>query len=59
MAKLSRKGMSLLDWLAGQALAGLMACQSTDEMTFPLIAEKVYSAADAMLEARKKLASHD
>lgn len=45
-------GMSLRDWLAGQALAGLLACPTTvgDAEVF---ANSAYRHADAMLRARK------
>lgn len=43
-------GMSLRDWLAGQALVGLLANpESTD---FPAI--RAYQHADSMLVARKR-----
>jgi hypothetical protein len=42
-------GMSLRDWFAGQALVSIFAY-----VTDPSVAaDKVYSMADAMLEARK------
>ncbi|MCC2681740.1 MAG: hypothetical protein K0S36_1304 [Nitrosospira multiformis] len=46
-------GMSLRDWLAGQAMQGLIA-----DTEFPLdhdgLAKAAYDIADAMLEARKQ-----
>ena len=54
MAELTLAGMTLRDWLAGQVVAGLMACAATDAMDMAYIAEKAYWAADAMLEARKR-----
>lgn len=46
-------GMSLRDWFAGQALAGMMACTdcSGTEAEF---AASAYRNADAMLAARSK-----
>lgn len=47
-------GMSLRDWFAGQALAGL--CQNWNEnpMNTKSCADVAYDLADAMLERRKK-----
>ena len=47
------KGMSLRDYFAGQALAGLLACPNTSgvERAFTLNA---YQYADAMLAERQK-----
>jgi hypothetical protein len=48
-------GMTLRDWFAGQALAGLLT-QSVDaaEPEFPLIfASAAYEVADAMIKARE------
>lgn len=53
-------GMSLRDWFAGQALAGLMANASMPfapdyaECEPQQIAESSYDIADAMLAARQK-----
>ncbi|MDX0180881.1 hypothetical protein GOC16_08455 [Sinorhizobium meliloti] len=44
-------GMSLRDWFAGQALAGLYA--SHDGSTRENMAAEAYDIADAMIEARK------
>lgn len=53
-------GMTLRDYFAGQALAGLLACGRTIDIcldtnekinSFPIAA---YKLADSMLEARKK-----
>jgi hypothetical protein len=56
-----KQGMSLRDWFAGQALAGLLADPNegpqddeTLEDAISRIAEGAYSYADAMLEARAK-----
>lgn len=43
--------MSLLDWFAGQALAGLMACPNTNGEP-EVFARDAYIYADAMLAAR-------
>lgn len=43
-------GMSLRDWFAGQALAGMMA--SDDGSTPENVAAEAYEIADAMLAAR-------
>lgn len=53
-------GMSLRDWFAGQALAGLLACGRLDELidqsevdeTPRAICKAAYEAADAMLKVR-------
>jgi hypothetical protein len=52
-------GMTLRDWFAGQALAGLIASESmsTEEsahLTAPADARRAYAMADAMLAARKE-----
>lgn len=47
-------GMSLRDWFAGQALSGIMSNSgSFASMSDSQVAETSYSAADAMLSARK------
>lgn len=46
------QGMSLRDWFAGQALAGMNWRDS--EVTYEKDAEMVFRMADAMMEARKK-----
>jgi hypothetical protein len=45
------QGMSLRDWIAGQALAGIFATnpQSSDD----ILAGVAYAVADVMIEARK------
>lgn len=46
-------GMTLRDWFAGQALAGLVARSKYDEVEWP-IAEQAFLMADLMLEERKR-----
>lgn len=48
-------GMTLRDWLAGQALAGLLAVDGYRERHG--LAQDSYNLADAMLAARSKEAS--
>lgn len=45
-------GMTLRDWFAGQALAGLVS-YVVEGATFENVAEDAYKAADAMLRARE------
>jgi len=44
-------GMTLRDWFAGQALAGLLA--GTLPPAIPMMADDAYKQADAMLAARE------
>lgn len=46
-------GMSLRDYFAGQALAGLLTQPAEDEYGPKCFAEAAYEMADAMLAARK------
>lgn len=46
-------GMSLRDWFAGQALAGMLADSNLDHPS-EVYAERVYLLADAMLAERAK-----
>lgn len=50
------EGMTLRDWFAGQALAGMMADPNVrvDAETNRVIARQSYDLADAMIEARQK-----
>jgi hypothetical protein len=55
-AETNNGGMSLRDWFAGQALAGLMSNCTGDGLSTWLpesAAFRAYTIADAMLEARK------
>lgn len=45
-------GMTLRDWFAGQALAGITGDPSVEDMDQNEIARAAYLYADAMLEAR-------
>lgn len=45
------RGMTLRDWFAGQALAGMLARGTTNDDAE--VAVEAYSLADAMLEERK------
>jgi hypothetical protein len=49
-------GMSLRDWFAGQALAGLLASEEPDFQmpSKAKLADTAYGYADAMLAARKE-----
>jgi hypothetical protein len=46
-------GMTLLDYFAGQALAGICASSPSDDCTDKYIAEESYRLANAMIKARK------
>lgn len=50
----SFSGMSLRDWFAGQALAGLLAQTPTARMA-DSFASEAYCCADAMLAEREKV----
>lgn len=47
----SPAGMSLRDWFAGQALAGMLA--KDDNLTYEQAAQFAYCQADAMIAARE------
>jgi hypothetical protein len=51
----TKPGMSLRDWFAGQALAGMLGCPERQyfEAKTTVLADWSYQAADAMLAARK------
>jgi len=48
----SSPGMTLRDWFAGQALAGLIAADTNLASTAESLADFAYDQADAMLAAR-------
>jgi hypothetical protein len=50
----AQPGMSLRDWFAGQALAGMMASDECASDSFEDTAPSAYRLADAMLAARKQ-----
>ena len=47
-------GMSLRDYFAGRALAGICARELAPSVTVEMISEDCYKLADAMLAERKK-----
>lgn len=55
MGEVTREGMSLRDWFAGQALAGLLAHPRVeDEYEMPdTFADHAYMYAEYMIEARQ------
>ena len=48
------EGMSLRDWFAGQALAGILSNPNIENKTFGADASAAFAAADAMLAAGGK-----
>lgn len=50
----SQSGMSLRDWFAGQALAGLAACPNLKRTDNASVVAACYGVADAMLAERAK-----
>ncbi len=48
------EGMSLRDYFAGQALAGMLAVENSDAHNDATLARYAYCLADAMLEARNQ-----
>jgi len=51
-ANITSAGMTLRDYFAGQALAGMLACPDTADAC-ELVAQASYNYADAMLKARE------
>ena len=49
------KEMTLRDWFAGQALAGLSAQEGLHEMHYSTIAGWAYSQAEAMMKCRSEM----
>jgi len=48
-------GMSLLDYFAGQALAGVLANPNMIDITYETIAKNSYALAQAMIEEKRRL----
>ena len=48
------EGMSLRDWFAGQALAGILSNPNTENAYLKIDSGLAYDAADAMLAARSE-----
>jgi hypothetical protein len=46
--------MQLRDWLAGQAVSGMLADARAGDWTFSEVAEDAYNLADAMMAEREK-----
>ena len=51
---LPRDGMSLRDWFAGQALAGIMVQEGIMDEARSYVVREAYYIADAMLKERAK-----
>lgn len=47
-------GISIRDWFAGQALAGMCANRAWDDISWDTTTQQAYEAADAMLAGRAK-----
>jgi hypothetical protein len=47
-------GMTLRDWFAGQALAGIAAHATSEEWSVGVVAQYCYDLADAMIAERNK-----
>jgi hypothetical protein len=54
LADAGQSGMSLRDWFAGQALAGIVAGTEADDETEETCARYAYLYADAMMAERSK-----
>lgn len=54
------QGMTLRDWFAGQALAGISSCLTGAEgkPIYNIIAQDAYAMADALLAERKETSEH-
>lgn len=48
------EGMTLRDWFAGQALAGILAADADRDLLKGQVAGEAYAMADAMLERRAR-----
>lgn len=57
MGEVTHEGMSLRDWFAGQALAGLLAADVESGWAMEAAAKTAYRYADAMMQAR--IIKHD
>lgn len=51
---MTQEGMTLRDWFAGQALAGILGGRGPGEHFFEELAKIAYKTADAMLAERGK-----
>jgi hypothetical protein len=47
-------GMTVRDWFAGKAVAGLMASRDADTLEPSEVSERVFAIADAMLTERER-----
>ena len=55
MDRYGNQGMTLRDWFAGQAMAGMLTIGNLyDTYSEEQVARGAYAQADAMMEARKK-----
>lgn len=51
---ITQRGLSLRDYFAGQALAGIMSNENYNEEPYDVCAATAYMFADAMLAAREE-----